>query len=199
MSIRRCCALLLCLCAAIPAAAQTPVIGASAQDQNSGPEILVEGTTEKKSNWKRAEAEHVIVFSDGSEGELVRVTNDLERLYRLMSRIYRHGDLTDDTVKLQVTLFASATEIIGGPQDGRVRPSRFHLDVKSLFDLFDEIDSAYWQAQGLGGGDELGPHFGIEGRYQGHHVWLRLPALPPKQFPPGRQAQVHERTWEELW
>lgn len=108
MSIRRCWILLLCLCAAMPASAQNASAGVSAQDQNSGPEILVEGTTEKKSNWKRAEAEHVIVFSDGSESELVRVTNDLERLYRLMSRIYRHGDLSDDTVKLQVTLFDSA-------------------------------------------------------------------------------------------
>jgi hypothetical protein len=107
MWIRRCCAVLLCFCAAPPAIAQGGAAGASVQEQSSGPEILVEGTTEKKSNWKRAEAEHVIVFSDGSEAELTRVTNNLERLYRLMSRIYRHGNLADDTVKLQVTLFDS--------------------------------------------------------------------------------------------
>ncbi len=99
----------------------------------------------------------------------------------------------------EVTLFAAPTEIIGGPQDGRVRPSRFHLDVKPLLEQFDQVDSAYWQAQGLGRDDDLGPHFGIEGTYQGHHVWLRLPALPPKRFPPGRQALVQERAWEELW
>lgn len=99
----------------------------------------------------------------------------------------------------ELTLFASPTEIVGGSQDGRVCPSRFHLDVKGLLELFDEVDSAYWQAQGLGREDEVGPHFGIEGSYDGHRVWLRLPALPPKRFPVGRQALIHERAWEELW
>jgi len=99
----------------------------------------------------------------------------------------------------ELTLFASRTEIVGGAQDGGVRPSRFHINVKDLLALFDDVTSAYWQAQGLGSTDDLGPHFGVEGVYEGHHVWLRLPAIPPKRFPPGRQALIHEGTWDELW
>ncbi|MDE8653959.1 tetratricopeptide repeat protein [Novosphingobium album (ex Liu et al. 2023)] len=75
--------------------------------QAGGPEIVVEGSTEKKSAWKRAETEHVVVFSDGGEAELRRVAIDLEALYRLMSRLYRQGQTADDTAKLQVTLFDS--------------------------------------------------------------------------------------------
>ncbi|RYD91546.1 MAG: hypothetical protein EOP61_27380, partial [Sphingomonadales bacterium] len=44
---------------------------------------------------------------DGGEAILVRVTNNLERLYRLMGRLYRKGDMRDETAKLQVTLFDS--------------------------------------------------------------------------------------------
>lgn len=99
----------------------------------------------------------------------------------------------------EITLFASQTEIMGGPQDGGVRVSRFHLDLKCLFAIFDTIDSAYWQAHGLGRGDELGPHVGIEGTFQGHRVWLRLPATAPQRFPAGRHAHIHQRTWEECW
>jgi hypothetical protein len=116
MPISRWCAVLLCLCPVAPAAAQsgTPAPqqlpkGNAPQAQSNEPDIVVSGETgEKKSDWKRAEADHVVVFSDGSEVELVRVTNNLERLYQLMSRLYRRGASSDDTAKLQVTLFNSA-------------------------------------------------------------------------------------------
>jgi hypothetical protein len=99
----------------------------------------------------------------------------------------------------EITLFASQTEILGGPLDGGLRASRFHVDLAELIVLFDEVSSAYWQALGLGEEDDLGPHVGIEGRYAGHDVWLRILANAPKRFPPGRVAHVQQGTWEELW
>ncbi|HEY1124006.1 MAG TPA: hypothetical protein VGE65_00110 [Sphingobium sp.] len=107
MSIRRCCALTLCLFAAMPGMAQGNDARPAAQASGGAPEILIEGSAEKKSDWKRAETEHVVVFSNGREAELVRTADDLERLYRLLSRIYRRGDLRDDTVKLQIAMFDS--------------------------------------------------------------------------------------------
>lgn len=111
MPISRWCALLLYLCPLTPAAAQSGAPGASAaQGQTSEPDIVVSGATdEKKSNWKRAETDHVVVISDGSQAELVRVINNLERLHHLMSRLYRKGDAPDEAAKLQVTLFDSAS------------------------------------------------------------------------------------------
>jgi hypothetical protein len=99
----------------------------------------------------------------------------------------------------EITLFASQTEILGGPDDGGLRASRFHVDLSALVALFDEVESAYWQAQGLGADDDLGPHVGVEGVYAGHRVWLRITAIAPRRFPPGRHACVHPESWEELW
>lgn len=95
--------LLLGLATAAPALAQgTPA------KSGSGDIVISGATGEKMSDWKRAEADHVVVYSDGTEKELKRVTNDLEALYRIMSRIYRRTAAPDETVKLQVTLFSSA-------------------------------------------------------------------------------------------
>ncbi len=82
----------------------------------SGDILVTAQPGEKRSPWKRAESDHVIVTSDGSEGELKRVSRNLELLYRVMSKIYRRDGGPDDTVKLQVTLFGSPAVLraIGG-------------------------------------------------------------------------------------
>lgn len=99
----------------------------------------------------------------------------------------------------EVTLFVSTTEIVGGPQDGRHKVSRFFVDLLALTQVFDAIRSFAWQAQGLGAQDDIGPHVAIEGDYRGHAVWLRIPAMAPKQFPAGRRAHAHLAQWEEVW
>ena len=100
MSVGRFSVILLSLVLAAPAVSQ------STPDQTN-PDIVingVNGAVAKKGDWKRAESDHVVVFSRGSDDELKRVSKNIERLYRLMSRIYRRGDLTDPTVKPQVML-----------------------------------------------------------------------------------------------
>jgi len=105
-------ALFLALSLAGPAFAQTPPVPNSTAPVPQGPgtDIVVSGGTEKMSDWKRAEADHVVVLSNGSEEQLKRVTNNLERLYQLMSRIYHRAD-PDETIKLQVTLVDSAASL----------------------------------------------------------------------------------------
>ncbi|MGY2735771.1 hypothetical protein [Sphingomonas sp. UYP23] len=88
---------------ATPGAAQQPPVQAK-----TGPDIVVQGAVDAPSAWRRAESAHVIVTSKGSEAELKRVTNTLERLYALMARLYHRTDAADDTVKLQVTLVDTA-------------------------------------------------------------------------------------------
>lgn len=99
----------------------------------------------------------------------------------------------------EVTIFAGSTEVVGGPHDGRYRPSRFFLDIQGLLEYFDSIDSLAWQAQGLGAEDEVGPHLSIEGTCEGHAVWLRVPAYAPRRFPPSRRADPNRELWEEVW
>lgn len=96
-------AVAICLSVTTPGVAQQPSVQAK-----TGPDIVVQGAVDAPSAWRRAESAHVIVTSKGSEAELKRVTNTLERLYALMARLYHRTEATDDTVKLQVTLVDSA-------------------------------------------------------------------------------------------
>lgn len=112
MSVGRSCVLLL-LCLASPVIAQgrtdkapTPSRQpATTSGQAGSPDVVVTGVVDKKKgSWKRAESDHLIVFSKDSMGDIARITNNLERLYTLMSRLYRQGGQPDETAKLQVTL-----------------------------------------------------------------------------------------------
>jgi hypothetical protein len=94
----------------LPAASGHPAVPTVAPTQGGAPDVVVNALIDRKrGSWKRAESEHVIIFSKDSAAELTRVSRNLERLYFLMSRLYRHGDPADDTAKLQVTLIDSAT------------------------------------------------------------------------------------------
>lgn len=99
----------------------------------------------------------------------------------------------------EVSLFAAATEILGGPRDGEIRAARFHVDVLAVCRLFDEVTGIAWQTHRLGQFDDLGAHVSIEGTILGEPVWLRIPAVAPKVFEPGRVAQALTQQWEEVW
>jgi hypothetical protein len=109
---------------------------------------------------------------------------------------YRHNP-TDQ--RWEVTLFASSTETVGGPRDGRKTASKFHLNLSGLVEFFPDVDKFYWQALSLGDEDELGPHVSIEAAYKGNPVWLRILAAPPADFEPGRYAHARDGQLENLW
>lgn len=104
MSFGRCLALCLCIGLASPALAQDQ----KAPPPAAGPDIVVQASPEGPSAWRRAESAHLVVTSKGSEAELRRITLNLERLYALMSRLYRRPAASDDTAKLHVTLIDTA-------------------------------------------------------------------------------------------
>ena len=99
----------------------------------------------------------------------------------------------------ETTLFASRTEIVGGSEDGRSRNSSFDVDVKSVIELFSNVEKIAWQAQPLDQFDELGAHVAIEGLYEGKQVWLRITATSPERFEAGRRAFVNQHQFEEIW
>ncbi len=118
MSVVRWGAVLSCLCLAPAVAAQgvagrspAPPEPPSAPPQTATPDVVVNALLDRKrGDWKRAESEHVVVFSKDSADELARVTKNLERLHALLSRLYRKGAQEDATAKLQVTLIGSAAD-----------------------------------------------------------------------------------------
>ena len=99
----------------------------------------------------------------------------------------------------EITLFASASEVVGGVGDGRRCASRFFADVKAISEQFDEVDTISWQTHRLDADDDLGSHIAVEGQVQGEHVWLRILANAPRQSPPGRKGYAYLQLWEEAW
>ncbi|WP_395395665.1 hypothetical protein WBP07_09115 [Novosphingobium sp. BL-8A] len=98
----------LSICLAAPASAQP-----SARDRphTGSSDIVVkapgEAPAQEKADWKRAETDHVTVFSTGGEDELRRVASDLEQLHRLMARLYLQGSSEGKALKMQVILMDS--------------------------------------------------------------------------------------------
>jgi len=86
----------------------SPVLAEPWQGANS--EVLVTGVRSKLSNWRRAETSHVVVLSDGSEAELIRLTRNLERLHFLLSGLMGRGNVDDDVVKIHITLIGQAAQ-----------------------------------------------------------------------------------------
>lgn len=78
-----------------------------AQAQVGNEQIVVEGRREDRSDWKRAESEHVLMFSDGGEAELKRAATDVERLHQLMVRLYGQDVRAGETAKLKIILIDS--------------------------------------------------------------------------------------------
>lgn len=105
----------------------------------------------------------------------------------------------DQAPQWEVTLFASSTEIYGGPSDGQQMISRFMLDLRELMLAFDAVESCYWQAQPMADDDQLGPHVGVEGWFQGQSVWLRITSQPPEQFEAGQTFDQGQDAVEKRW
>ncbi len=99
----------------------------------------------------------------------------------------------------EITLFASRTELIGGPQDGKLKDSHFNVDVKHLMGAFSTIESIAWQAHRMDQDDELGPHMAVEGTIDDKPVWLRITSTAPRQFGPGRHYFVNSKSIKDIW
>lgn len=99
----------------------------------------------------------------------------------------------------EVTLFAEAVEVVGGPKDGSIKKSSFGVHITEILDLFQNITSCAWQAQPMGDDDDLGPHLSVEGNYKGRNVWLRVLAEPPQSFPVRRVSQTPRLVGDDGW
>lgn len=99
----------------------------------------------------------------------------------------------------ELTLFASATETVGGQYDGRRTTSRFVLNLENILDNFDTVNKFHWQAHALGPLDDLGPHLSIEGTVDGHSVWLRVLASPPEEVDAGRTFEAYSLRLTDHW
>ncbi len=99
----------------------------------------------------------------------------------------------------EVTLFAGATETVGGSRDGAWSDPPFSVDLVGLPACFDELHQMWWQTQPLGEDDDLGAHLSAEGLVEGHKVWLRIKAHAPDRFGPAHQSVNNNQQMIDLW
>ncbi len=99
----------------------------------------------------------------------------------------------------EVTVFASRTEIVGGPQDGLTCHASFNVDISGILQCFSEVGTISWQSQSLGSDDELGAHLAVEGICDNKQIWLRITSTAPERFGVGRRAVVNQQQIEEMW
>jgi hypothetical protein len=100
----------LILAPIIGAVAVAPTGAAAQSGQNGNSDVVVTGTRSKPSNWRQAETSHVILLSDGSEADLVRMARNLEWLHFLLSGLMARAPGDDDLVKMHVTLIGDVAQ-----------------------------------------------------------------------------------------
>ena len=90
-----------------------------------------------------------------------------------------------------ISLFLGNSEVVGGPDDGKCRPTNFQLDLMQLQRMFDEVDSLRWNAipaELEAEQEEEGAHRSfvmISGLIEKTPVDLHLFELPPETAGPG--------------
>ncbi len=107
-----------------------------------------------------------------------------------------HNDAADEW---EVSLFASPTEVCGGPADGLQLPTFLQIDITAVASAFDFPPTVYWQAEQISHDDQLGNHLSFEGTACGFSVWLRILKNPPDWLGSGRRVHVTTGTVEEVW
>ena len=134
-------------------------------------------------------------------GELATLATRAFHSQSQLAPVGCHFHKNDEVAPIQweVTLFISSTEVYGGALDGQCALSRFMVDLKELMAAFDVVESCYWQAQTMADDDQLGPHVGVEGLFQGQSVWLRITSQPPNEFEPGRVFDEFENELQNRW
>lgn len=99
----------------------------------------------------------------------------------------------------EITLFAGSVETLGGVYDGAFVPCRFQFDMLGLAEIFENVTSFHWQPLTMAADDELGPHVAIEGRFNGHKVWVRILANAPESIASAVIADAYAGEFAEQW
>ena len=116
--------------------AETADAQADANSNSSANDIVVRGLQERMSSWRRAETEHAIIYSNGSESRLRQVATELEALHHLLSVVFGNPDAEVETQKPIITLvgsdeFMRSMQLVNwraeeGPFSGPVQDQRYY-------------------------------------------------------------------------
>src|SRR5205085_9272692 len=91
----------------------------------------------------------------------------------------------------EVQIYPTPVEVVGGAHDGELVAPGFSLNLEELRSTFDSITDLGWNALELDYPE--GPHIYIEGRFQGHEVYLEVLAYAPDDEEPGMKFDANKR------
>lgn len=97
----------------------------------------------------------------------------------------------------ELSLFLGETELIGGAHDGQLLPVNFRFDLSDLTDLFEHVESLFWNAfparpEGIETPHDLS-FLTLTGTIAGESVQLQLHSTPPRQVGPAMRQHVDGR------
>ena len=98
---------------------------------------------------------------------------------------YRYAN---DVDFVELTVYPTPVELVGGAEDGGIVDPDFHLDLGELTKVFDEVVHFGWKALGLL--DEEGSQISVEGKFRGQDVFVQVLARPPEGEEPGLKLKV---------
>jgi hypothetical protein len=84
---------------------------------------------------------------------------------------------------LEIWIYPTCVELVGGAHDGAVVVPGFSLDLEQVRAAFDDVTAFGWNALGLN--DPEGPYVYVEGVYRGREVYLQVLAQAPEGEEPG--------------
>lgn len=100
--------LALAVMSGVAIAPPTPVLAQQATQEPGAPPITVTANRERKSNWRVAETDHVLVYGDGDRSDVARTALNLEKLHFLLSVLMNRVGNDGDKAKLRVYLVDDA-------------------------------------------------------------------------------------------
>jgi hypothetical protein len=178
----------------------------AAWDQLYLEELLARGENEIAQAFRDERREYDRRLETGRKFFFGAVTDNQETLFRWAQALvdevstcmevgspmgplgYRYR-IDEDLVELMV--YATPVELVGGPDDGGLVDPEFHLDVGELSKVFDEVVHIGWNALGLN--EEEGSFISVEGKFRGQDVFLQVLARAPEDEEPGLKLNLMKK------
>ncbi len=133
---------------------------------------------------------------------LLQFVDNLSDRFEPFSGVARVGyECQNSETGWEIALFLGEHEVVGGPEDGQMKPVNFRFDITSIHQSFDQVDGIYWNAfpnshvcyESMADLSFLT----IQGQVSGNVVRVQLHAGPPdsigpalRQYPDGRLELV---------
>lgn len=117
--------------------------------------------------------------------EFVTAVANLFEPFRGEARVGYESRFVDEG--WEISMFLGATEIVGGPLDGRQMAQNFRFNLQGLFDQFDSIESFLWNAMPdnpLMDNSDAMSFVVVEGNVRGQMVRLQLHPTAPEEIGP---------------